>query len=411
MVGGQAALGPQLMQDEARRGNLGDGAQQADIGGRSWIAGQGDLQRALGGIAGIEEGGQREEIAADLSGKAGNQDIGLLAVFLIPCQMIEGSQHLQHRAIAGGHGVILRVLGAQQDIVGIVRGCEIAAICVIPIMRIQGLDPAAGLVEEPLMAGDLKQRKRGGCHIGIILQRCRMTQDMTAPAVTQPAVDRHFFDHMIEGADRDPQPVGMGESEAGMGERTDHQAVPVGQHLIVPAWPHAFLAMAEQGLTKLGELALRRAIAEVRPTIAMQDGNALPITLGRHVIGAFETLQGLARLIGQQLIDFRLAPDIEFAFHTLAIGIERAGETAFLSDHFAQHPADGLFQALPEQGPAGFQGSMGQQFDELGIVVQHLLEMRGQPLRIGGIAGKAAAQMIVDSALAHALQRQQDIIA
>jgi len=42
-----------------------------------------------------------------------------------------------------------------------------------------------------------------------------------------------------------------------------------------------------------------------------------------------------------------------------------------------------------------------QQLEQLRVVVQHLLEMRHQPLLIGRIAREAAAEMVVDAAARH----------
>ena len=52
-----------------------------------------------------------------------------------------------------------------------------------------------------------------------------------------------------------------------------------------------------------------------------------------------------------------------------------------------------------------------ERIDELGIVVEHLLEMRNEPARIGRIAGEPAAEMIVDAALAHRIEGLHDRIA
>ena len=49
-----------------------------------------------------------------------------------------------------------------------------------------------------------------------------------------------------------------------------------------------------------------------------------------------------------------------------------------------------------------------QQLEQLGVVVEHLLEMRHQPLFIDRIAGKAAAEMVVDAAGAHPFQAVLD---
>ena len=42
---------------------------------------------------------------------------------------------------------------------------------------------------------------------------------------------------------------------------------------------------------------------------------------------------------------------------------------------------------------------LGHQLDELGVVVEHLLEMRDEPAIVDGVAGKAAAEVIIDAAL------------
>ena len=49
-----------------------------------------------------------------------------------------------------------------------------------------------------------------------------------------------------------------------------------------------------------------------------------------------------------------------------------------------------------------------QELEQLRIVVEHLLEMRHQPALVDGIARETAAEMIVDAALADALQRELD---
>ena len=39
------------------------------------------------------------------------------------------------------------------------------------------------------------------------------------------------------------------------------------------------------------------------------------------------------------------------------------------------------------------------------VVVQHLLEVRHQPVRVGAVAGEAAAELVVDAAIGHGVQR------
>ncbi len=45
------------------------------------------------------------------------------------------------------------------------------------------------------------------------------------------------------------------------------------------------------------------------------------------------------------------------------------------------------------------------QIEDLRIIIEHLFKMRREPVLIGGIAGIAAAQMIIDAALRHGGQR------
>src|SRR6266851_65291 len=49
-----------------------------------------------------------------------------------------------------------------------------------------------------------------------------------------------------------------------------------------------------------------------------------------------------------------------------------------------------------------------EQFENEGIVVEHLLEMRDQPALVHGIAREATAEMVIDSALAHSCEGQLD---
>src|SRR5580704_12751779 len=99
---------------------------------------------------------------------------------------------------------------------------------------------------------------------------------------------------------------------------------------------------------------------------------------------------------------------LEIALFTFGIGVKRCTEGASWRRHFAGEPADRLLGALAEQVLARVGISERQKLEELGIVVKHLLEMRHQPFLIDRIAREAAAQMVVDAALAHALKRELD---
>ena len=79
-----------------------------------------------------------------------------------------------------------------------------------------------------------------------------------------------------------------------------------------------------------------------------------------------------------------------------------------LGDHLALEPGDGLLDAQLEQRVARLAPGLGHQVDQQGVVVEHLLEVRHQPALVDRVAGEAAAEVIVDAALADVGQRVLD---
>ncbi len=132
---------------------------------------------------------------------------------------------------------------------------------------------------------------------------------------------------------------------------------------------------------------------------AVEDRVAFPVAAGTHVVGRLER----CRVAAQQLIDLLIGPDIELALDSFAVGVEGAGEAALRGDHVAQHPVGGLHGAAFEQWRAGLLPQLGQKFEELGVVVEHLFEVGHQPALIHRVSREAAAEMVVDATLAHAI--------
>ena len=62
-------------------------------------------------------------------------------------------------------------------------------------------------------------------------------------------------------------------------------------------------------------------------------------------------------------------------------------------------------------GSAGLRERDRIEFQQLRIVVEHLLEMRHEPALVDGIAGKAAADLIVDAAERHPLEASAGTVA
>ena len=110
----------------------------------------------------------------------------------------------------------------------------------------------------------------------------------------------------------------------------------------------------------------------------------------------------------EHVTDFVERPDVELALLAFRIRIERGGERPLPCRHFAVEPADGFARTCAEQFVAAAGVSERQQFEQLGVVVKHFLEMRHEPPVVDRIARKAAAEMIVDAAFTDPIERAFD---
>src|SRR6266404_583960 len=85
-------------------------------------------------------------------------------------------------------------------------------------------------------------------------------------------------------------------------------------------------------------------------------------------------------------VDLGTRPDIEFTFLALRIGVERGTKSAFRCGHLADQPIESLLGTLQKQLLAAASVGEGEQFQNLGVVVEHFLKMRDQPFFIDGVA-------------------------
>ena len=87
------------------------------------------------------------------------------------------------------------------------------------------------------------------------------------------------------------------------------------------------------------------------------------------------------------------------------VRIDAGGEGATGQVHFALEPGNGLLCPGAEQRLAGGTPGAGEERNELGVVVKHLLEMWHEPAGVGGVAGEAATDVVADAALADVAKR------
>ena len=91
-----------------------------------------------------------------------------------------------------------------------------------------------------------------------------------------------------------------------------------------------------------------------------------------------------------------------------AVGVLGGIETALGMGHVPEDVGEDVAGDGGVAFLAADQGGIQVQLGQLGVVVEHLLEMRDQPLGIHGIAGEAAAQLVMDAAGGHAVAGVED---
>ena len=111
-----------------------------------------------------------------------------------------------------------------------------------------------------------------------------------APAVQKPAVGGHLIAHEGERRAGRIQPCRLAEDLAGMGQGCDHQAVPIGQYLVIPAGADASVALIQENGAGCRKPGLGGGVGEGGVRAAIEDGVAFPIAARGHVVMLLENL-------------------------------------------------------------------------------------------------------------------------
>ena len=98
-------------------------------------------------------------------------------------------------------------------------------------------------------------------------------------------------------------------------------------------------------------------------------------------------------------------PDVELALHTLAVRIFRRVERACGGAHVSLDVGQHVPRTLGVHGLARHLMGLQQCPHEQRVVVEHLLEVRNQPFVVGAVAAQTAADLVVDAACEHFLER------
>ncbi len=190
------------------------------------------------------------------------------------------------------------------------------------------------------------------------------------------------------------------QGEACTREGGDHQAVPRGNDLAIDRRLRPPAARSEQLLAYL----LRHV------THAAQDAAPVEIAANRDAV---RRKGGRGPLPAQRRLDFARGPCETVALDLFSIGpravrVARRPESAARIGHLAQDEVERLAHDARKAGASRDLPRLQIDDSELGVVVQHLLEMRLEPLCVGRVTMEAAAELIVDAARGHRLERVHD---
>ena len=100
-------------------------------------------------------------------------------------------------------------------------------------------------------------------------------------------------------------------------------------------------------------------------------------------------------------------PDVGQPLDAVGVGVQRAAEPAVLGGHLAQRPVERLLRRPPQHGVAGDLPGVDVRAGQQRVVVEHLLEVRDRPGRVGAVAVEAAADLVEDPAAGHRPQREE----
>ena len=194
-------------------------------------------------------------------------------------------------------------------------------------------------------------------------------------------------------------PFRLAEDAAGARHAADHQRVPGHEDLLVAPRADALFARGERLGARRSKQPLIRGFAHHRevPVLVLEVGLR---------IEAIVALEHRVLLRRQQVFKLVLVPDVVLAFHALRIRIEGRVVPAFGGLHLAHHPRRGLAGHAGVERLPGGRMCIGQQEQQRAVVVQHLLEMRDRPRAIRAVTAEPAAELVVDAAEGHALERE-----
>ena len=272
--------------------------------------------------------------------------------------------------------MVVEVLLARDELLTVERCSEEPAALVVA-EQVDGQHRESARVLEPAqLPGREVQLVEAVGNVRVILEHARVLRLARAPAAVEPPLLRRERPEEELG---DPagglEVVDAFEPAAGFGERGEREAVPGCDRLVIAQRFLPELTLIEQTRT---ELRIEGAADDEPPVL--------------------ERLQQLARNV------VVLGPRVGQALDAVGVGVLRRREAAFGQAQVAQQVVERFLRDLAIALVPGHEPAVQVHGGEQRVVVEHLLEVRDEPLPVDGIAVKAAADEVVHAARGHRVQ-------
>ena len=274
-----------------------------------------------------------------------------------------------------------------------------------PVVVVEHVDPRLRLREIARLVRRLVEAQRGPDHVGVVARRRRRLGLAVAIGVQQAAVRRSCASATKSKARlASVEPVGSVEHD---GRRAPARRSSARSSRPAPCRPsrggRAWRARraAWRAVVRAGASSARSASCQRAEPV--EDGVAFPVAVGGDVVDLGEIA---AVLLAQHAQRSRPASRRRTC-------LPRPRESA--SSEAAKPPPSAIISRSSQatvsamrvlkSGEPRLAIDLGHQVDEQRVVVEHLLEVRHQPALVDRVAREAAAEVIVDAALADVVER------
>ena len=243
------------------------------------------------------------------------------------------------------------------------------------------------------------------------------------PLPIAPAVIEGFGGRVPEfGGDEGEVFPGGGEprrfihDDSGAGQRAQEESVPRGEDFVVKMGPDTLLLhvvefglhRGKQALLQPAELAF--GIGDMQDVEARQ-GIGMAVILEISLGGDADIRDGEGSFIlGEDGGDFSFGEAVELAFLPFTVGILGGVKAAVGVGHVALEITDNIADHGMVLRIAADQAGIEIKIDQLGIVIEHFLEVRDEPFFIHRVAGEAAAQLVIHAAGRHPAAGEEHLI-